>query len=166
MKVLDSKTLLDLMQSKNPDQQKIPEEYDDLELESFTHIASDHRTLSALAKYTESAARNPRCILDLSSLEEICPAVLLVFLRASEIDYIHFNSLKHLDLPCSKILVAAINRGTSWISFGMGFDIAKLAPEVLAEIFATTRYGWCEKGHFQLFGESVFKEWEDAGHLV
>ncbi len=166
MKMLDYKTLESLMHSENPEVPKVAKDFDHSKLESFTHIASDGKTLSALAKYTEEAVRDGISILDLSSLEQISSAVLMVFLRCDGIDHILLESLKTLDLACARMLVTAVRKGTSFISIGLGFELSNLAPEVVAELFTAPRYGWFIDGGFHLFDEEYFKECESDGHLV
>ncbi len=166
MKLLDATVLEELTRSGTLEGPNIPETYDCINLQSFTHIATDAKTLSALAKYTQKAVRESGCILDLSALEEISPAVLLVFLRGERIDYIHFAALRRLDLGSARMLVSAIHKGVSWINFGIGFELSNLGPDVLAELFTSPRYGWTEDGEFHLFGEQAFLDYEKDGHLA
>jgi hypothetical protein len=165
MKLLDSTIIESLMHSENSEVPKVPDYYDYLNLESFTHIATDGKTLSALAKYSGTAARFGGCILDLSSLQEISAAVLMIFLRCERIGLVHFSSLKTLDLACARMLVKAVTKGTQMINFGFGFDLFNLAPEVIAELSMATHYGWTDDGVFYLFNEDVYKECAAGDYL-
>jgi hypothetical protein len=55
MNVLDHKILESWMSSQDPEVSKLPEDFDRLGLSSFTHIATDGKTLHWLMKYTQEA---------------------------------------------------------------------------------------------------------------
>jgi hypothetical protein len=157
MKLLDSNTLETWMSS---------EDSGDINsnLMSFTHIADDEKTLRALLKYTSMEANN--CgLLSFDDLEEISAPVLMIFLRSGggvDLCQIYFPSLKTLDVACARMLVKAVREGTSaLISLGFGFELSKLPPEVIAELYTAPYYGWTNDGSLGLYNVELFNEERD-----
>ncbi len=148
MKLLDSNTLETWMLS---------EDSGDINsnLMSFTHIADDEKTLRALLKYTSKEARN-HGLLSFDDLEEISAPVLMIFLRSGggvDLCHVDFPSLKTLDVSCAKMLARSVRDGCpELVTLGFGFQLANLAPEVIAELYTATNYAWSEDGSLNLFG--------------
>jgi hypothetical protein len=157
MNVLDHQILESGMSSEDPDVLRVHEDYSSIGLGSFTHIATDPKTLQSLIRYTSDAAHGGS-FLFLEKLEEISATVLMVLLRHIGVHYIYLPSIKTLDLACAKMLVREIKQGrTSTIEFGFGFDLHNFDPEVISEL-STQRYGWTDKGVFILYSEESYKE--------
>jgi hypothetical protein len=88
----------------------------------------------------------------------------MVLFRHGSVDHIHFPSLKTLDLSCARMLVRAIaEEKSNLITFGFGFDISNISPEVLVEL-SKVRYGWYDSGGFSIYSEQYYKDQES--HLI
>jgi hypothetical protein len=157
MKLLDYNAIESWVSLQNPEDPELPQDFCRYQLQDFTHISSDPKTLKLLLKYTKDVVGDGG-ILFLDSLKEVSATFLMVIFREVAISEIYLSSLETLDLACAKMLVRAVKvGGSSLIKFGFGFDLTKLHPEVIAEL-STARHGWDSDGVFSIYDEEFYKD--------